>query len=263
MAVALSIAGSDPTGGAGLQLDLQVFHALGVHGAGVPTALTIQDTRTVPRVLTLFPSVVLDQLRVLLRDLEVAAVKVGMLATDDVARSVLLALDDLPSETPLVVDPVLRASSGAELLERRAWPTLCELFPRATLVTPNLPELESLVGQQASERGALEDAARRMVVELGARAVLVKGGHREADTDDLLARRDPSGDGVHLDWLPSERIPGDPVHGTGCALSSAVAAELARGAELVDAVSRARAFVRAAIARAQVVGQGTRLLGLP
>jgi hydroxymethylpyrimidine/phosphomethylpyrimidine kinase len=262
MAVALSIAGSDPTGGAGLQLDLQVFHALGVHGAGVPTALTVQDTRAVHRVLPLFPSVVLDQLRVVMRDLDVAAVKVGMLATDDVARSVLLALDELPSGTPLVVDPVLRASSGASLLERRAWATLCEFFPRATLVTPNLPELESLAGKKTSERGAIEDAARHMLVGLGARAVLVKGGHREADTDDLLARRDPEG-GVRLDWLSSERIPGDPVHGTGCALSSAVAAELALGAELVDAVTRARAFVRAAIASAQVVGQGARLLGLP
>jgi hydroxymethylpyrimidine/phosphomethylpyrimidine kinase len=261
MAVALSIAGSDPTGGAGLQLDLQVFHALGVHGAGVPTALTIQDTRTVHRVLPLFPSVVLDQLRVLLRDLDVAAVKVGMLATDDVARSVLLALHELPSSTPLVVDPVLQASSGAMLLERRAWPTLAEFFPRATLVTPNVPELESLVGQKASEREALEDAACHMLLELGARAVLVKGGHREQDSDDLLALR--QGDDVKLDWLPGERLPGDPVHGTGCALSSAVAAELALGTELVDAVTRARAFVRTAIAKAQVVGQGARLLGLP
>jgi hydroxymethylpyrimidine/phosphomethylpyrimidine kinase len=261
MPVALSIAGSDPTGGGGLQLDLQVFRALGVHGAGVPTALTIQDTRAVHRVLPLFPSVVLDQLRVVLRDLEVAAVKVGMLATDDVTRSVLLALDELPADTPLVIDPVLRASSGAALLERRAWPTLCELFPRATLVTPNLPELESLVGQEASDRGAVEDAARRMVVDLGARAVLVKGGHRQADSDDLLALRDQ--DGVRLDWLPGERIPGDPIRGTGCALSSAVAAELALGAELVDAVTRARAFVREAIASAQVVGRGARFLGLP
>ena len=155
MAVALSIAGSDPTGGAGLQLDLQVFRARGVLGAGVPTALTIQDTRSVHRVLPLFPSVVLDQLRTVLRDLEVAAIKVGMLATDDVARSVLWALREIPPSTPLVVDPVLEASSGAVLLERRAWPTLLELFPRAALVTPNLPELESLVGFKGSGREAV------------------------------------------------------------------------------------------------------------
>jgi hydroxymethylpyrimidine/phosphomethylpyrimidine kinase len=99
-------------------------------------------------------------------------------------------------------------------------------------------------------------------MELGARAVLVKGGHREPDSDDLLALRS-QGDGIQLEWLPGERIPGDPVHGTGCALSSAIAAELALGAELVDAVARARAFVRAAIASARVAGQGARLLGLP
>jgi hydroxymethylpyrimidine/phosphomethylpyrimidine kinase len=262
MAVALSIAGSDPTGGAGLQLDVQVFHALGVRGAGVPTALTIQDTRAVHRVLPIFPSVVLDQLRVVLRDLEIAAVKIGMLATDDVARSVQLALSELPASTPLVVDPVLRASSGAVLLEQRAWPTLCEILGRAALVTPNVPELESLVGQDASERRAIEAAARRMLGELGARAVLVTGGHRKTDADDLLAIREPSGE-TRIEWLPAERIPGDPVHGTGCALSSAVAAELARGTGLIDAVARARAFVRAAIGSAQTVGHGARLLGIP
>ena len=134
MRTALSIAGSDPTGGAGVQADLQVFRSLGVHGAGVITALTIQDSVEVHQVLPAFPSVVLNQLRVLLRDVRPNAVKIGMLATDDVARNVALGLEELKGEVPIVLDPVLLASDGTELLERRAWETLRSLMAGATLV---------------------------------------------------------------------------------------------------------------------------------
>ncbi len=262
MPIALSIAGSDPTGGAGLQLDLQVFRALGVHGAAVVTALTVQDTEKVHRVLPVFPSVVLDQLRVVLRDLPVAAVKIGMLGTDDVVRSVAHGLTDPEaSAAPIVIDPVLESSSGAFLLERRAWPALLELFPRAALVTPNLPELASLAGEDVSTRAGIERGARRLLDDAHAQAVLVTGGHLEGAPDDLLARRE--GDEVKLDWLAGERIQGAPVHGTGCALSSAIAAELAKGAALDEAVVTARAFVREAIRRAREGGRGARLLGLP
>jgi hydroxymethylpyrimidine kinase/phosphomethylpyrimidine kinase len=258
---ALSIAGSDPTGGAGLQADLQVFRALGVHGAGVVTALTVQDSRRVHRVLPAFPSVVLDQLRVLLRDIAPRAVKVGMLASDDVLRSVLLGLDELDAAVPVVVDPVLRASDGTVLLERRAWPSLRGLFARAALVTPNLPEAEALSGRDVSTREGVEAAARSLVLEQGAAAALVKGGHRADDPDDLLALR--QGDDLRLQWLPSERIPGDPVHGTGCALASAIAAYLALGEELPKAVESGRAFVAAGIRRAVPAGAGARFLVYP
>ena len=262
MPIALSIAGSDPTGGAGLQLDLQVFRALGVHGAGVVTALTVQDTEKVHRVLPVFPSVVLDQLRTVLRDLAVAAVKIGMLATDDVVRAVAHGLGDPEaSAAPVVIDPVLESSSGAFLLERRAWPTLVALFPRAALVTPNVPELAALSEADVSTRAGIAAGARRLVTEASAQAVLVTGGHLEGAPDDLLARRD--GEGVRLDWLPGERVAGGDVHGTGCALSSAIAAELAKGAALDEAVATARVFVREAIRRARQVGRGARLLGLP
>lgn len=262
MPIALSIAGSDPTGGAGLQLDLQVFHALGVHGAGVITALTVQDTEKVHRVLPVFPSVVLDQLRVVLRDLAVAAVKVGMLGTDDVVRAVAHGLEDpAASELPIVLDPVLESSSGAFLLERRAWPTLVSLFPRAALVTPNVPELAALAEADVSTRAGIEAGARRLVAEANAQAVLVTGGHLEGAPDDLLARRE--GSGVRLDWLPGQRIEGEAVHGTGCALSSAITAELAKGAAIEEAVAAARSFVRDALRRARKVGRGARLLGLP
>jgi hydroxymethylpyrimidine kinase/phosphomethylpyrimidine kinase len=254
MRIALSVAGSDPTGGAGLQLDLQVFRALGVHGAGVVTALTIQDTKRVHRVLPAFPSVVSDQLRALLADVTPHALKLGMLATDDVLRAVALGLGAGEPRPPLVIDPVLRASDGTPLLERRAWGGLLELMKGAALVTPNLPEAEALSGLDVSARRGVEQAARWFVAETGAEAALVKGGHASGAADDCLARRE--GAGVAVAWLPGERIAGAPVHGTGCALSAAITAGLARGDALDAAVARGRAFVREAIAHAEAVGGG-------
>jgi hydroxymethylpyrimidine kinase/phosphomethylpyrimidine kinase len=259
--VALSIAGSDPTGGAGLQLDLQVFRALGVHGCAVPTALTVQDTTRVHSVLPLFPNIVTEQLRVLLRDVPPNAVKLGMLASDDVLRAVDHGLDALRGlPVPLVIDPVLRASEGRELLQRRALPGLRALIGRCALVTPNLAEAEALCERDVSTRAGMESAAKHLVGELGAGAALVKGGHRERDADDCLALTSESGVDVH--WLAGERIPGGDVHGTGCALSAAIAARLARGDALRAAVEAARAFVRAGIANAHEIGGGRRVLDL-
>jgi hydroxymethylpyrimidine/phosphomethylpyrimidine kinase len=268
MHTALSIAGSDPTGGAGLQLDLQVFRSQGVHGAGVLTALTVQDTAKVHQVLPAFPSVVLDQLRVLLADFKPAAVKLGMLASDDVARAVALGLEGIASEggAALVLDPLLAASDGTPLLERRAWPTLAQLVEGATLATPNLFEAGALIDRDVSTQAGMEAAARSWIGDLGAAAVLVKGGHLAGSPDDLLARRGPGGppgsrQAVELCWLSGERVGGGPVHGTGCALSAAIAARLARGEALEPAVHAGRAFVHEAIARAEPVGGGARLLG--
>ena len=263
MKTVLAIAGSDPTGGAGLQADLQVIRQLGCHGMGVLSALTIQDTTKVHSVLPVFPSVVLDQLRVLVRDVTPDAVKVGMLATDDVVRNVALGLASVPVETPLVVDPILFASDGSSLLERRAWPSLQGLFSRATLVTPNLPEAEALSGQDVSNRKGCERAARVFLEEYECRGVLIKGGHRDGAPDDLLAVRD---DGeITFSWLAGVRIetPVGGVHGTGCALSSAIAAELAKGATTAQAVERARDYVANAIAAPRTIGAGAPLLGYP
>jgi len=251
MKIALSIAGSDPTGGAGLQADLQVFRALGVHGMGVVTALTVQDTGRVHEVLPVFPSVVLKQIRVLLRSTHPDALKLGMLASDDVARSVELGLRELDAtrRTPIVIDPVLNASDGTPLLERRAYGVLQDLCGRAYLVTPNLLEAAALTSSDVSTREGVEAAAAQLVNGLGARAALVKGGHRDGAPDDLLAVREGGSASFH--WLAGERIPGADVHGTGCALSSAITAHLARGVELRDAVDQARRFVRDAIRNAQ------------
>jgi hydroxymethylpyrimidine kinase/phosphomethylpyrimidine kinase len=229
-----------------------------VHGAGVITALTVQDSARVHQVLPAFPSVVLDQIRVLLRDIRPAALKLGMLASDDVARHVAYGLEALQGEVPIVIDPVLQASDGTVLLERRAWGSLAGMIEGCALVTPNLLEAQSMTGCDTSTRAGIEASARHFLGDLGARAVLVKGGHREADADDLLALRE--GDGVRLEWLPGERIEGSPVHGTGCALSAAITAGLARGEALESAIDAARRFVEKALRAAQPIGSGARFL---
>jgi hydroxymethylpyrimidine/phosphomethylpyrimidine kinase len=249
-AIALTIAGSDPTGGAGLQMDLQVFARHDVHGMAVVTALTVQTTRGVHRTLPVFPNIVGEQLALLLADIRPDVIKLGMLASDDVLLRVANTLDGY-ADIPRVVDPVLRASDGSFLLERRAWGSLVErLIAGAALVTPNLPEAETLTGERDPERAA------QVLLEAGARAVLVKGGHADGPADDLLATREG------VTWLRGERSSGAPVHGTGCALSAAIAARLARGDALLDAVRLAKEFVARAIAAAQPLGKGARILRL-
>jgi hydroxymethylpyrimidine/phosphomethylpyrimidine kinase len=264
MRFAITISGSDPTGGAGLLADVQVFRAHGVHGGGVATALTAQDGRKVQQLLPVFPSVLLRQMRSLFEAIRPDALKLGMLATDDVARAVAHGLGELASREggapPLVVDPVLAASDGTPLLERRAYSTLQALLRGAALVTPNLAEAEALTGIDATSAEGAERAARALVEEYGAQAALVKGGHRAGAPDDLLASRE--GSGISLRWLAGERIPGGGAHGTGCALSAAIAARLARGESLLAAVEGARGFVREALRRAEVRG-GARFLVLP
>jgi hydroxymethylpyrimidine/phosphomethylpyrimidine kinase len=262
MNVALSIAGSDPTGGAGLQADLQVFRALGVHGAGVVTALTIQDTAKVHQLLPVFPSVVLEQLRTLLKDLVPDAIKIGALASDDVLRNVDLGLNHLPREksprVPIVIDPVLAASDGTPLLERRAWGALQAMMARAKLVTPNLDEAAALTDCDTSTEEGTQAAACVFVSEMGAEAALVKGGHRDGPPRDLLALRE--GGTVSLRWLDGERIAGTSVHGTGCALASAITARLAVGDTLEAAVEYGRQFVAKALRNAEAQGTRARLL---
>ncbi|MBW1882808.1 MAG: bifunctional hydroxymethylpyrimidine kinase/phosphomethylpyrimidine kinase [Deltaproteobacteria bacterium] len=257
MHCALSIAGSDPTGGAGLQADLQVFHALGVHGAAVPSALTIQDGLRVQRVLPVFPNVLLETLRATLQAIQPSAIKIGMLATDDVVRNVSLALATAPN-LPIVIDPVLAASDGTALLEKRAYPALRALIHGRTLLTPNWPEAEILANRSLARRRDAEQAAHELLSDLHLDGVLLKGGHRESDSDDLLVLR---GTGeIRSEWLGGERLPGASVHGTGCALSAAIAAGLARGDALRDAVVGARSFVRSAIENAHQLENGARIL---
>ncbi len=258
MKFALTIAGSDPTGGAGLQLDLRVFQHFGVHGLSAVTALTTQDTEKVHQSLPVFPSIVLDQIRVLLRDLSPSAIKLGMLASDDIVRQVALGLSGFETRPPLIIDPILFSSSGHPLLERRAWGTLCELFDGAALVTPNLSEAEALSQCDVSDEGGLREASQYFIEECGAEAVLIKGGHRDGPADDYLAQRGTPE--IQTTWLRAERLPGSPVHGTGCALSAAITAQIAQGHSLPTAISEARRFVTQAYANAVASGAGSRLL---
>lgn len=248
MPIALTIAGSDPTGGAGLQLDLRVFALHGVHGMAVPTALTVQTTQSVRRTLPCFPNVVGEQLVALLADAPPHVIKLGMLATDDTVLRIADLLDRFPR--PRVVDPVLRASDGSYLLERRALRSLVErLVAGAALITPNLDEAETLTGLRDPE------AAAAALLEMGAQAALVKGGHADGPPDDFLCMAEGG------TWLRGERHARD-VHGTGCGLSAAIAARLARGTDLVEAVRGAKRWIERGIANANAIGRGRPVLGL-
>jgi len=245
----LTIAGSDPTGGAGLQLDLQVLAAHGVHGMAVPTALTVQSTVRVQRVLPAFPAVVGEQLQFLLADVLPDVIKIGMLGTDDIVLRVAHALER--HALPRVVDPVLRASDGTFLLERRAWGNLLErIVAGAALVTPNLPEARELTGCSDPEQAAAA------FLEIGAQAVLVKGGHGEGPPDDFLCSA------AGGEWIRAERRLGEGAHGTGCALSAAITARLARGESLEPAVRGAKDWVARAIRESFALGKGARVLRL-
>ncbi len=242
-AIALTIAGSDSGGGAGIQADLKTFSALGVYGASVITALTAQNTLGVQGIHGAPPEFVALQLRSVLSDLDVKAIKIGMLASADIIAAIADALGDAPG-IPVVLDPVMVAASGDPLIEPSAVAALIRrLMPLATLVTPNLPEAAMLTGQPTAGD---ENAMRRQgeaILSFGAGAALVKGGHAAgAESVDLLV----TPDGVRRFALP--RIATRNVHGTGCTLSSAVAAGLAKGLALADAVEEAKTYVTDAIA---------------
>jgi len=246
--VALTVAGSDPSGGAGLQADLKVFHRHGVYGASVVTLLTVQNTRAVRAVKLEDPGFVVAQLDAVLDDIPPSAAKTGALGCTAIVEAIAERAADF--EFPLVVDPVMVSKHGAPLMADDAVDALVRrLLPHAALVTPNLPEAARLAGFEVRTAPDMERAARA-IASLGPRAVLVKGGHLEGDAMDLLWA---NGRAVHL---PGERIASTHTHGTGCTLSAAITARLARGEELELAVRGARAFVRAAIANAPGLGRG-------
>lgn len=252
--IALTIAGSDPSGGAGIQADLKTFTALGCYGAAVLTALTAQNTTGVSGIHAPPPGFVAEQLRMVLGDLDVAAAKTGMLFSAETIAAIAPLLDD--TEFPLVVDPVCVAQSGATLLEDAAISAMAELiFPRATLLTPNLPEAELFSGMaiDPQDTGSLV-AAAQVLLSLGPDAVLLKGGHAEGGEvlDYVFLAEDPEDFYV----IERPRVGGGSLHGTGCTLSAAIAAQLARGMELIDAVESARDWLQAAIESAFPVGKG-------
>jgi hydroxymethylpyrimidine/phosphomethylpyrimidine kinase len=243
---ALTIAGSDSGGGAGIQADLKTFSALGCYGMSVITAITAQNTREVTAVQPVDAGVVAAQLEAVLSDIGVDAVKIGMLHNAETAAIVAQVLSR-DGTAPVVLDPVMVAKSGDRLLSEDAIEALTtRVFPIAELITPNLPEAEAILGHDIAARDDMEAAAQDLMA-LGPKAVLLKGGHHEAaQVSDVLVHRLESG-GLVTRWFDYARVDTPNTHGTGCTLSSAVAAYLARGATLEDAVAGAREYVQAAI----------------
>jgi hydroxymethylpyrimidine/phosphomethylpyrimidine kinase len=248
--ITLTIAGSDSGGGAGIQADLKTFEAFGCFGTSVVTAITAQNTRGVTAVHAIPTEVVAAQIDAVADDLPPAAVKTGMLASTELVETVVAGIDrhDLG---PVVVDPVMVATSGDRLLDAGSERAVVELLlPRATLVTPNLPEASILAARSVESFDAMEDAARA-IADLGASAVLLKGGHLGGETLVDVLWHDGS---VHR-WERS-RLETRHTHGTGCTLSSAIAAGLAHGRSLEDAVAAGLTYVRRAIEAAPGLGGG-------
>ena len=247
----LSIAGSDSGGGAGIQADLKTISALGCYGMTAITALTAQNTLGVRSIHGVPPQMLREQIDAVIEDIGVHAVKIGMLHSPEIVLTVAEAIDRHALKS-VVLDPVMVATSGAVLIDTPAIAVLVrELFRRAMVVTPNLDEAALLVGRPLQDERAMEGAARELI-RMGAQAVLLKGGHLSGEVvSDLLISHD---DQIH--WMRASRIATSNTHGTGCTLSSAMAAYLALGQPLLEAVISARAYVRAALAAGSDVRTG-------
>jgi hydroxymethylpyrimidine/phosphomethylpyrimidine kinase len=246
--VALTIAGSDPSGGAGIQADLKTFHQLGVYGEAVIALLTVQNTMRVTSVHVMPVQLVLDQIEAVLEDIPPAAAKTGALGSAEMVEAVARAA--FKFKFPLVVDPVMVSKHGLPLVPESAARTLRDcLLPKAALVTPNVPEAEALTGLTIRDLDGMRRAASR-IHELGAHAVLIKGGHMEGDATDVLF------DGTEWREFPAPRLETRHTHGSGCTYSAAITAGLARGLALGDAVAHAKAFIHEAIRTSPGLGRG-------
>ncbi len=243
-AIAMTIAGSDSGGGAGIQADLKTFSALGVYGTSVLTAITAQNTRGVTAIENLTPGIIRAQIDAVLSDIDVKAIKVGMVSTVETIDTIAAALRDWHRR--VVLDPVMVATSGDRLLQPEAIEALRQrLLPRAVLLTPNLPEAALLTGRPiAEDEGQMARQAEELL-ELGPSAVLIKGGHATGETSpDILF------DGETIRRFVSPRIVTSHDHGTGCTLAAAIAAGLAKGHSLGNAIANAKDYLNAAMAAA-------------
>jgi hydroxymethylpyrimidine/phosphomethylpyrimidine kinase len=248
---ALTIAGSDSGGGAGIQADLKTFAALGVYGASALTAVTAQNTREVTAVAPLPPELVAQQIRAVLEDIGAVAVKTGMLGNAEIARTVAVEMRTAEI-THLVVDPVITSSSGTALLDEAGVDALIrELLPLAQIVTPNVAEAKVLAGREIANWDDAR-AAAAVIVEQGARSVVITGGdfgHPDAATDLYY-------DGQHFREYTAVRVRTQSTHGTGCTFSAAIAAGLARGMEPQSAIALAKSYVSLALQHAYPIGSG-------
>ncbi|MEO8100689.1 MAG: bifunctional hydroxymethylpyrimidine kinase/phosphomethylpyrimidine kinase [Acidobacteriota bacterium] len=246
---ALTIAGSDPSGGAGLQADLKTFHRFEVYGESVVTMITVQNTVSVERVEILPVDLILQQLDAVLRDIPPAAAKTGALGNAAVVAAIAEAAKSFTF--PLVVDPVMLSKTGAPLLDEEGVRALVELlFPRTFLLMPNLDEASALVGFPVNDVPAMRKAAEALAAR-GPQNVLIKGGHLRGEAVDILFHKG------RIEEFASQRISSTQTHGTGCTYSAAITAELAKGNSLSDAVARSKTFITRAIQWAPGLGRGT------
>jgi hydroxymethylpyrimidine/phosphomethylpyrimidine kinase len=247
--VALTIAGSDPSGGAGLQADLKTFHRFGVYGEAVVTLITAQNTQQVARVDVLDAGLVRDQIQSVVADIPPSAAKTGALGNREVVETVAELAADFTF--PLVVDPVLRSSRGAPLLDDVGHAALVKrLLPRTFLLTPNLEEATLLAGFGVEDLPAMRRAAE-VIASLGPRNVLIKGGHLRTEAVDVLLLES----GKIVEFYAA-RLATKNTHGTGCSYAAAITAELAKGTHIEEAVGRAKRFITEAIRRAPGLGSG-------
>ena len=250
MKTALTIAGSDSSGGAGIQADIKTMTAHGVYAMSAITALTAQNTTGVTDILESTPEFLAEQLDCVFTDIFPDAVKTGMVSSTALIEVIAAKLRQYGARN-IVVDPVMVATSGARLISEDAVGALCEhLLPLATVLTPNIPEAELLSGMEIPDAAGMERAARAISERYGC-AVLCKGGHQINDADDLLWR---NGAGR---WFRGKRIATSNTHGTGCTLSSAIASELAKGLDLDGAVERAKAYISGALSAMLDLGHGS------
>jgi len=250
MKVALTIAGSDSSGGAGIQADLKTFQAHGVFGMSAITAVTVQNTQKIYDIQEIEPRIVHDQITCLFDDVKIDAVKIGMVSSIELTKAIARALKAV-KPPPVVLDPVMISKSGYRLLNQDAQDALVDnLFPLAEVITPNIYEAEALIGKKINNVDEMKNAAQE-ILNLGAKKVVVKGGHlREARATDVLY------DGREYKELHGHWVKTKNTHGTGCTFSSAIAANIALGKKFFQAVSLAKEYITGAIEHSLPIGQG-------
>ncbi|OCN03640.1 hydroxymethylpyrimidine/phosphomethylpyrimidine kinase [Erysipelotrichaceae bacterium MTC7] len=245
----LSIAGSDCSGGAGIQADLKTFSANGVFGMSVIVAVVAENTSRVISVENVSPSMIEAQIDAVFEDIDVHAVKIGMLSTPECMEAVAKKLEEY-KPNHVVIDPVMYAKNGCPLMEEQSLDTLIQrIIPLADVVTPNIPEAEKMTGMQIDSIEMMEQAAKR-IVEMGCKGVIIKGGHREGSALDVLY------DGNEFTHFETKRVPTKNTHGTGCTFSAAIASQLAQDLSLAKAVGVAKTYVTSAITHGLEIGKG-------
>lgn len=249
MKTALTIAGSDSGGGAGIQADLKTFSALGVFGMSVITAVTAQNTKEVRGVQNMELSMIRQQIEAVFDDIQVDAIKIGMLSSADVVDTVASTLKKY-QQKPIILDPVMISKAGHHLLQEQAIEALKDIMiPLATMITPNVPEAEVLTDMKIVSNEDMKVACKK-IYDMGAKTVLLKGGHLPGDPNDLFF------DGKDFYWYSAKRIDTKNTHGTGCTLSSAITANIAKGASLLEAVEHSKEYITNAIRQSFDLGRG-------